>query len=470
MQGFNPELRPIKQLEEHENGLELLKNRAHHLQFHSNTFILSFLKEVFLHSEKEHHLLSSFQALSSERKWDILKTELAQENWYWLTFFDEVAPINDQVKACFEEASPNGKMQLIKWLQQLKKPLYFPLLENMLLPLIKTAQQPEIIWSLLFELNTTWKKKKEIIEAFISQYPTYSSSTKKTFLTALAHQDIPQVFTQFDVFDQLKANNTTEDILLTTLKLRILNTSEKPAITEAVKLITHLTSLDASRGNESLAKLVETMAHFGLAIQMKILNACYSNATLALTVRNTIAIIFSNELLALHFLSEQNRTRFYKEIGSLIKTNDFPELDKKALLKNIADDSPHTGKQLLIGLLSENKKSNLDTLCLRLLKRTISKAEYLEICHQLLASNKEKLFVSLIRTLSFAKYKPAITDLVKLVFHKKETISKTAYKGILTIGVAAVPVLTKEMNKARPDKRSTFSDLLDRIQQETGSN
>ena len=457
-------------MEEHPDGLELMKQRTRYLQFHSDAFVLSFLQDIFFQPEEEHHLLSSFYALSSERKWNVLKTELAQENWYWLTFFDDVAPLNDQIKVCFEEASINGKMEIVKWLQQLKKPLYFPLLENLLLPLTKTAQEPAMIWSLLFQLNTSQVKKKEIIQVFISQYATYSSSSKKTILTTLASNAIPEVFIQLEVFNQLKANDPAEDILLTTLKLQVLDTSKKPAIIEAIKLIKHLTLLDATRGNESLVHLMETMTNFGLATQMEILDICYPNEKLAQTVRNTIAKIFSNELLALSFLSEQNKHRFHKEVYGLIKTNDFPELDKKALLKNFADASPNESKQLLVELLFKDKKSNLDTLCLRLLKRTVSKAEYLTICHQLLASNKENLFRSLIRTLSFAKYKPAISALVKLVFHKKEIISNTASQGLLIIGILAIPVLTKEMNKARPDKRLILSNLLDRIKEETDAN
>ena len=460
----------IKQLEAHTNGLGLMKNRAHHLQFHSDAFVLSFLQHIFLNPKEDQHLLSSFYALSSERKWNILKTELAQENWYWLPFLDDVAPINHQIKACFQKASTNGKMQLIQWLQQLKKPLYFPLLENLLLPLVKTTQEPAMIWSLLFSLNTSWEKKKEIVQVFIHQYPAYSSSVRKTILTTLANQDIPDVFIQFGILDQLKANDIAEDVLLTTLKLNVLNISKKPATTEAIRLIDHLTSLDASKANESLVDIMKTMANFGLATQMEMLDVCYSNEKLAQTVRNTIAQIFSNELLALGFLSEQHKNRFYKEINDLIKTKDLSELDKKALLKNFADVSPNESKQLLMELLFKDKKSNLDALCLRLLKRTVSKAEYLTICHELLASNKENLFPSLIRTLSFSTYKPAILDLVKLVFHKKETISKTAYKGILIIGAIAIPVLTKEMNKIRPDKRSILSNLLDHLKQEIGSN
>lgn len=460
----------VKQLEAYPNGLELMKQRTRYLQFHSDAFILSFLRDIFLQPEEEHHLLSSFYALSSERKWNILKTELAQENWYWLTFFDDVAPLTDQIKVCFEEASINGKIELVKWLRQLKKPLYFPLLEDLLLPLAKTAQEPAIIWSLLFKLKTSPEKEKEIIQVFVSQYPTYPSSAKKAILTTLASNTIPEVFIQLEVFDQLKVNDPAEDILLTTLKLQVLDTSKKSTITEAIKLIKYLTSLDAARGNESLVHLMETMTNFGLATQMEILDLCYSNENLAQTVLNNIAKIFSNELLALSFLSEQNKNRFYKEINDLIKTNDFPELDKKALLKNFADASPNESKQLLMELLFESKKSNLDTLCLRLLKRTVSKAEYHTICHQLLASNKENLFRSLIRTLSFAKYKPAISDLVKLVFHKKETISNTAHQGILTIGATAIPVVIKEMNKVRPDKRSILSDLLDRLKQAADAN
>ena len=118
-----------------------------------------------------------------------------------------------------------------------------------------------------------------------------------------------------------------------------------------------------------------------------------------------------------------------------------------------------------MSILSSKKKTELDTLCLRLLKKTSSKDLYLETCHTLLSSEKKNLFKPIIRTLSFAGYSAVIPTFIKLLTHK--TFSKEVRKGLLIFGEKAILLLTKEVNKVRPDKRNALNELLAEIKSKT---
>ena len=202
----------------------------------------------------------------------------------------------------------------------------------------------------------------------------------------------------------------------------------------------------------------------GLQKQMKILSGCYTITELNNTVTGQIADLCSTEILALSFLTETQKKKFYKQVDQFIKVNN-PELDKKRLLKNLTDESPEDTKLLLENILSSKRKSALDMLCLRLLKKSTPRPEYLKICNTLLSSEKENLFPSIIKTLSFASYFAAIPKFINLLSHK--IYSKDARKGLIIIGEEAIPLLTKEVNKVRPDKRNTLNELLAEIKSRT---
>ena len=206
-----------------------------------------------------------------------------------------------------------------------------------------------------------------------------------------------------------------------------------------IDLIKQLANQDTALAKQSLIEVLASSIDIGLEKQMKILSGCFTITGLNDTVTTQIADLFSTELLALSFLTEEQKKQFYKQVEKLIKETNT-EIDKKGLLKNLADESPEESKLLLRSILTSKKKTELDTLCLRLLKKSTTKADYLETCHTLLSSKKENLFPSIIRTLSFANYAAAIPNLIKLLTHK--TFSKEARKGLLIIGEEAIPLLS----------------------------
>ncbi len=447
----------IQQFEKHPDAIELTKERPHRLPFHSNEFIRNYVKEIVSDQKAKPSFLTPFRQLPTERKWEILKDEIEEGNWYWFSFFHDFAPINSELLGWFRKAPTAGKLEFIKNLVNKNKPLYFPNFEKELLPFIKESKEP-IAWQLLFNLQLK-NNEKELTRIFTKEYVGYNTSTKTELLTHLLHT-IPTRLVNTSVFNTIVPTDKKEEILLTQLALKsldykIINTEK------VVDLIKKLAKQDTDLSKESLTEILESTIEIGLEKQMEILSGLYVIPELEDTVTTQIADLFSTERLALSFLSEAEKKKFYHQVGTLIKTKN-PELNKKGLLKNLADESPEEIKPLLMDVLSTKKKTELDNLCLRLLKKTTARPAYLEICYNLLSSEKEPLFPSIIRTLSFAKYTKAIPTVIKLLTNK--TFSKEARKGLLILGEAAIPQLTKELNKVRPDKRNMLEELIIEIE------
>ncbi len=68
-----------------------------------------------------------------------------------------------------------------------------------------------------------------------------------------------------------------------------------------------------------------------------------------------------------------------------------------------------------------------------------------------------------IRTLSRAAWEPAVPSLVALLGHTHPTVRREAAEGLLLMGGPAVPALRHAAARARPDKRSRYTGLLDRL-------
>ncbi|TCI84826.1 HEAT repeat domain-containing protein [Tenacibaculum sp. M341] len=447
----------IDQFEKHSEAIEFTKERSYYLQCHSNEFILAYVKELTSDQETDPSLLSSFYQLSTERKWEILKPEITQGNYYWFSFFNNFAPINSELRGWFKKASSDGKLAFIKCLIDTNRSLYFPNLEKELLPFIKEFKEP-IAWQLFFKLQFK-RNKKELTRIFTNEYVGYSTSMKIELLSHLLYK-VPNTLMDASVFKALISTDEKEEVLLIQLQLKTLD-YKTVKIDIVVDFIKQLTKLDVLLAKQSLVEVLESSTGIGLEKQMKILSECYTIKVLSDTVTTQIVHLFSTELLALSFLTEEQRILFYKQVSEFIKVHNT-EIDKKRLLKNLADESPDEVTPILMDVLSSKKKTELDALCLRLLKKTISKEIYLETCYSLLSSEKENLFSTIIKTLSFANYSPVIPTFIKLLSHKK--FSKDSREGLLIMGEKIIPILTKEINKARPDKRNILTNLLAEIE------
>ncbi len=451
----------IPQFENHPDAIELTKKVPGRLPNHRDEFILAYVKEVVGDQEADPSLLTSFRQLPTPRKWEILKTDIAHGNWHWFSFFSTFASINTELKKWFEKAPTEGKLAFLKRLVKTNKPLYFPQFEKEVLQFIKTSKEP-IAWQLLFHLQLKGNEK-ELTTEFTQEYAGYTTSMKNELLTHLLHT-LPTTFVPSSIFTTLVPTDKKEKMLLIQLQLKtldytLLNTDI------VIDLIRQLANQDPALANQRLTEMLESSADIGVEKQMKMLSAGYAIPELNNTVTTQIADLFSTERLALSFLTEAQKKQFYKQIGDLLNVKNT-EINKKGLLKNLADESPEATAVLLLRILSSKKKTDLDSLCLRLLKKTTTKAAYLDTCYSLLSSKKESLFSSILKTLSFASYSAAIPTFIKLLSHK--TLAKGARKGLLIFGEQAIPLLTKEVNKARPDKRATLNKLLGEIERKRG--
>jgi HEAT repeat protein len=68
-----------------------------------------------------------------------------------------------------------------------------------------------------------------------------------------------------------------------------------------------------------------------------------------------------------------------------------------------------------------------------------------------------------IRTLCRAAWEPAVPSLVALLGHRNPAVRREAAEGLLLMGGPAIPALRHASGQARPDKRSRYTGLLDRL-------
>ncbi|MFE9363328.1 HEAT repeat domain-containing protein [Streptomyces sp. NPDC006978] len=71
-----------------------------------------------------------------------------------------------------------------------------------------------------------------------------------------------------------------------------------------------------------------------------------------------------------------------------------------------------------------------------------------------------------IRTLCHARWEPAVSALVALLDHTHPPVRNEAADGLLLMGAVAGPPLRHAAGQARPDRRSRYTDVLERL---TGS-
>lgn len=69
-----------------------------------------------------------------------------------------------------------------------------------------------------------------------------------------------------------------------------------------------------------------------------------------------------------------------------------------------------------------------------------------------------------LRTLCRAGWEPAFPAVTGLLGHPHATVRDAAAEALAGLGGAAVPALRHAAARARPDRRSLYTDLLDRIE------
>lgn len=116
-------------------------------------------------------------------------------------------------------------------------------------------------------------------------------------------------------------------------------------------------------------------------------------------------------------------------------------------------------RQLLSELL-RHPKPGVRLHALRTSRATMDRPTYLDHTSVLLGDAMPSIVRTAVRTLSHAAWVPAIPALAALLEHPHAVVRTAATEGLLTLGTPAIPTLRHAAARARPDKRSRYTDVL----------
>ncbi|GAA1364434.1 HEAT repeat domain-containing protein [Streptomyces beijiangensis] len=99
----------------------------------------------------------------------------------------------------------------------------------------------------------------------------------------------------------------------------------------------------------------------------------------------------------------------------------------------------------------------------RTARALLDREAYLELTSLLLDDPQPDVVRLAVRTVSHAGWEPAVPALTALLEHPHPVVRKAAAEGLLRMGAPAVPALRHAAARARPDKRSLYTGLLDEL-------
>lgn len=126
-----------------------------------------------------------------------------------------------------------------------------------------------------------------------------------------------------------------------------------------------------------------------------------------------------------------------------------------------ADQDP--GLRNLIGELLRHPRPKVRLHAHRTSRAVLDRQTYLHHTSILLDDPQPDLVRTAIRTLCHASWTPAVPAVTGLLEHPHPAVRKAAAEGLVMMGMPAVPALRHAAVHARPDKRSLYTEVLDRI-------
>ena len=105
----------------------------------------------------------------------------------------------------------------------------------------------------------------------------------------------------------------------------------------------------------------------------------------------------------------------------------------------------------------------------RLLRTHAERPRYLAATRPLLRDGDAATVRSAIRVLAFGGDVDSIAEIADLLSHSQAIVRNAARDGLIHLGVEAVPLLTKAMSRARPDRRDAYVGVLERIRNGLGA-
>lgn len=126
-----------------------------------------------------------------------------------------------------------------------------------------------------------------------------------------------------------------------------------------------------------------------------------------------------------------------------------------------ADRDP--GLRDLIGELLRHPMPKVRLHAHRTSRAMLDRGTHLDHTSVLLDDPQPDLVRTAIRTLCHASWVPAIPALTGLLEHPHPVVRRAAAEGLVTMGTPAVPALRYATDHVRPDKRSLYAEILERI-------
>lgn len=402
---------------------------------------------------------SSFAMLSPERQWQILEPWLAAEELHWLDWLNEVAPVAPQVLTLLQQASPTGQLQWLAWINGISGDLFVPRLAQALLKLCVALPEPLLAVQVLFRLSMS----DTFVHDFALAFAKFDNNHRTQILTWLLAQTFDNNQPIKEVTNALRqyCTHSAHQVLLWQMDVQnadyAIPTDAERAL-HGLKKLAHASPEVALAGVENM---LDNTIGFSPRQRMHWLAELYVLPALEHTITHAIATIFADELLALTFLPQEVKIKFEKRFCEEVKSQQLTDqLLLKKVLKNFAEDPVPVVNELMEYVVFHEKHRDLKSLCLRLLKKTLAHANYLEICFRLLKTTHLDLLRTAIRTLTFAHYAQAIPDFIKLLFHKDKNIAKAAQNALLHQGEKAQEALEIALPRQRPDKRVVLEQVL----------
>lgn len=129
----------------------------------------------------------------------------------------------------------------------------------------------------------------------------------------------------------------------------------------------------------------------------------------------------------------------------------------------LAEHPEHLELRTLIDELLHHPRPRVRLHALRASRALFDRATYLRHTSTLLNDPQPDVVRSAVRTLTHAGWEPAVRAIVALLGHPHPAVRGAAADGLLHLGRRAVPALRHTADHARPDRRSVYTSVLDRI-------
>lgn len=450
----------IIQLEQHPKAVQLISKRRD-LEVFPDKLLLRLIKSSYFGEEP--NLRHYFAGLSPERQWQVLGQNIAQGELFLLELIGNYTPLINELLRLLQSQSLETQVFILDWLDGFNMPLFLPAYSLVLLEFCQQWQHPLPAVRLLFKLDIG----EVFIQQFVKIFADYKSNIKVEILSYALSHALSASFQTSAFSEKLSVHCYTikEQALVLQIRIKLLDYTQFDEATQAIDLLKVLLNKEKATAVASLATFVENIAGLPIRQQLQLLQQLYVFNEFKVLITNAITRIFAHELLALSFLTPENRAIFEEGFCNGVKNKQFPETEEvRKVLKNFAEEPTPKVLELMEYVVFHDKHNALKTLCLRLLKNTLPRPVYLNICFSLLNSGNIDLLKTAIRALTFAHYTPAIPKFIQMLFHKNKTIATAAENGLLNNPAKAVGALAIEIPKQRPDKRATLNKLLNKLQ------